>query len=240
MEPVRRHALVTGAGSGLGRAIALCLASRGWRVALSGRTASRLEDTAREIARLPASAPARVLPADVTREGEVARIMEELGREGAGLDLLVHAAGYGRFESIEETSQQRFEQTLAVNLTAVFTVTRLALPLLAAGRAPVVAALNSVAARRAFPGCAAYGASKAGLQGLLGVMREELRGRGIRVLSVFAGATATPFWDAQAGSWDRSRMMSVADIARIVVDAVELPASVAVEEVMVRPAGGDL
>src|SRR5262249_4686458 len=136
------------------------------------------------------------LPVDVTDDAGVRAAIATLRTHAGRLDLIVHCAGSGRFEPLAETTPERFRDTIAVNLTAVFTVTREALDLLAAGTSPVIVVMNSVAGRRAYRGCAAYCASKFGLEGLVGVMREEFRERGIRVLSVFAGATVTPFWDA--------------------------------------------
>jgi NADP-dependent 3-hydroxy acid dehydrogenase YdfG len=127
-----------------------------------------------------------------------------------------------------------------VNLTAVFLVTRAALPLLLRAETPTIVAMSSVAGRQAYANCSAYCASKHGLEGLLAVMRAELRARNVRVLSVAAGATSTPFWDAQPGEWDRTRMMAPGEIAGLVVAAMHAPPSAAVEEILVRPSRGDL
>src|SRR5207249_4239266 len=136
-ETAHRVALVTGAGSGLGRAIAIELGVRGWSIALVGRRASLLAETAREIetgsgarasgappvARVDAAGPAMVLPADVTDEAGVRAVIGELQGRAGCLDLIVHGAGFGRFESLTETTPDRFKETIAVNLTAVFVVT---------------------------------------------------------------------------------------------------------------------
>ena len=234
----RRLALVTGASGGIGGAVSRALAASGWEVALAARRAEPLGALAREIAARGGRALA--LPTDLTREDEVERLVRAVDEAWGRLDLLVHAAGYGRFSPLAETSLAEWERTLAANLTAVFLLSRASLGLLARGHEPQIMALISVAARRDFAGNAAYGAAKAGLLGLVGVMREELRPRGIRVTALIPGATDTPFWDRAGGHWDRSRMMRPETVARLVVAAAAVPAEAAVEEITIRPAGGDL
>ena len=212
-------------------------------MALAARTESELSTVAREImadGKESGADVAHVCPADVNSPAEVKSLVETIDGRWGHLDLLVHAAGYGRFLSLEDTDREEWELMLATNLTAVFALTRAALPLLRGGKNPLVVGIVSVAGIRAFPNCAAYCASKFGLRGLLAVMREELRKDGIRVTSILPGATDTPFWDHISGEWDRSRMIKPSEIARLVVAAAEAPPEAALEEIVVAPSGGDL
>jgi NAD(P)-dependent dehydrogenase (short-subunit alcohol dehydrogenase family) len=97
-----------------------------------------------------------------------------------------------------------------------------------------------VAARQSFPGWSAYAASKAGLLGLIEVLRLELGGSGVRVVAVTPGATATPLWDDLPGDWPRQRMLPAAEVARALVWALDAGPGAVVEEIRLRPAGGDL
>ena len=98
----------------------------------------------------------------------------------------------------------------------------------------------SVGGRRAFPGSSAYCASKFGMLGLAESLREEYRGRGVRVVNLLPGAVDTSLWDAIEGDWDRTRMLRPEDVAEAVRGALRLPAGALVEEIVIGPAGGAL
>lgn len=240
-------ALVTGASGGIGGAVARELAARGWRLALTGRRAGALADTAAACGPMAGDEPL-VLAADLTQAAEVEALSGALDARWARLDLLVHAAGTARFAPLVETSDTLWSEALSSNLTSAFLVTQAVLPLLRRGRDPMALYVASVAARKGFAGFAAYGAAKTGLAGFAAALREELRADGartdirggVRVGIILPGATDTALWDAQPGSWDRARMMPPEAVARAVADAAGAPAAAAVEEILLRPAGGDL
>lgn len=207
-----RRALVTGATGGIGSAAARALADRGWTLALTGRRTEALAAVARECASRGVVEPL-ALPAELTDADAVAGLARILDERWGRLDLLAHAAGDARFAPLAETDDDLWRETLAANLTSAFLVTRSLLPLLRRARAPVALYVASVAARKGFAGCAAYGAAKTGLAGFAASLREELRaaaagGGPVRVGVLFPGATDTPLWDAQPGAWDRARMMA--------------------------------
>jgi NAD(P)-dependent dehydrogenase (short-subunit alcohol dehydrogenase family) len=103
-----------------------------------------------------------------------------------------------------------------------------------------VVSISSVAVRSPFPGWAAYAAAKGGLEGLSAVMREELRGRGIRVITVYPAATDTEIWDAVDGDFPRDRMLAPRETAEAVAYALSRPASVLVDTIHVGGVGGNL
>jgi NAD(P)-dependent dehydrogenase (short-subunit alcohol dehydrogenase family) len=229
----QRCALVTGGGSGIGRALAAVAAQEGFRVALAGRREALLAAAA---AALPG---ALALPMDLRDPASVDAAFARLERDWGRLDLLVNAAGVARFLSLEQTEEADWEAMIATNLSGTWRVTRRALPLLLASRGMVLNVL-STAARKAYPGSSAYVASKFGQLGLAESLREELRGRGIRVVNLIPGATDSPFWDSIGGEWDRSRMLKPAEVAEAARAALRLPPGALLEEIVIRPAGGDL
>lgn len=232
-------ALVTGAGRGIGRACALALAGEGLAVALTARSADQLAAVASEARE--AGAPAALAhPADLgvldDLDGLIAALQERFGR----LDLLVQNAGLFEAAPLAETSDEDWDRLITVNLTAPFRLLRRCLPLLrASSRAHVVHILSAVVSD-VFPGCAAYTASKRGLQGLSAVAREELREAGIGVTDILPGAVDTAAWDGVPGDVDRSRMLRAEDVARGVVHAWGDGERAWTEEITLKPRAGNL
>src|SRR6185437_5191440 len=150
-------AIITGAGRGIGRATALLLAQRSYRVALLARSVRQLEET-REIC-----GSGVVLPVDVTDAGAVdacvRTVVEQLGR----IDAMVHCAGLAPVRSIAKMSVQEWHAVLDTNLSAAFYLCRAVWPIFARQRSGVIVNVSSAAARDPFPGFAAYGAAKAGI-----------------------------------------------------------------------------
>lgn len=186
--------LVTGASSGLGRALAEGLVRSGARVILTGRSAERLDAVARGLIDNGARPEAldRVI-ADLTRADDRQRLFDITADRLGALDLVVNSAGvgaYGRFESHDESVLRKIFE---INLFALAEVCRAALPLLRLGTRPALVNLGSIVARRALPGRPEYSASKFAVAGLTESLRAEWAIDGISVLLVNPGFTATAF-----------------------------------------------
>jgi len=224
--PMRgRVALVTGASRGIGARVAERLAEAGARVWLLARSADALAEVAARTGGTP-------LVADLTDEVEVWDVLDRLQDElGAPPDLVVSAAGVFSLAPVAEETVKALDDHLAVNLRGAFLVTRALLPaMLERGRGLFVN-VGSVAGRRAFPGNAAYSASKFGLRGFHEVLLEEVRGTGVRATLVEPAATDTPLWDpldphAHPSLPNRSAMLSPDDVAEAVLFVATRPESV--------------
>ncbi|TDW90139.1 NADP-dependent 3-hydroxy acid dehydrogenase YdfG [Kribbella pratensis] len=183
-----RIALVTGAASGIGAAIATRLAADGASVALLARRRDRLEKVAAQIAE--AGGTALVVPADVTSEQSVTEAAALVQDRYGDLDLLINNAGVMHVVPFADGPVDAWRSTVDVNLTGVINVTHAFLPALrrsAATRTTDLINVSSLAGERVNPGMAAYGASKAAVSHLTRTLRAELAGEGIRVTDLEPG-----------------------------------------------------
>jgi NADP-dependent 3-hydroxy acid dehydrogenase YdfG len=228
-------AVVSGAGSGIGRALALALANRGHALALVGRRAEPLGATLHA-----AGGRGLALTADVRDAAALARIARRVENELGAVEVVVPAAGIATASPFLELTAADFEAVVATNLVGAANLLRAFLPALVARQRGDLLLLLSVAARQSFVGWSAYAASKAGLLGLVEALRLELAATGVRVIAITPGATATPLWDELPGVWDRTRMISADEVARAAIWALDAVAGSVVEEIRLRPSGGDL
>jgi NAD(P)-dependent dehydrogenase (short-subunit alcohol dehydrogenase family) len=233
----RHHvALVTGASSGVGRAMAVGLAAEGATVCLVGRDAGRLDRTAGEAGE--AGGEARPYLADVTRDGDVEALGASLARDFGRLDILVHSAGIIAMGRVRDSPVGGFDDQYRVNVRAPYAVTQRLLPLLAAAQGQVVF-INSSAGMNARGGVGQYAATKYALRAVADSLRDEVNGDGIRVLSVFLGRTATPMQEAilrsEGRAYDPERLIQPADIVAMVLAALTLPRTAEVTDLSIRP-----
>lgn len=231
-------AIVTGAGRGIGRAVALAFCREGAGVALAARTASELETVAAQIKSRAGRALA--IPTDVTREASVAALVEKVLAEFKKVDILVTAAGVATFAPLVDTKPEEWDRMMAVNVRGVFLTCRAVLPSMMSQRRGTIINIVSVAAKRAIPGGAAYAASKHAVLGLTQVLAEEMRPHGVRVGSLSPGAVDTALWDAVPNPPDRSRMLRPEDVAEAALLMASLPPGASLEDLTLLPAGGIL
>ena len=181
-------AVVTGASSGIGRAVALGLARVGAAVVAVGRDRDALADVCDEIGRLGGSA--RVVVADVTDESAPAEIVAAAVDQWGRLDVLVNAAGIIASATVETTSDEAFDRMMSINVRATFRLIRASVAALKASRGAVVN-LSSVAGTRAFPNLLAYCVSKAAVDQLTRCAALDLAADGVRVNAVNPGVVVT-------------------------------------------------
>jgi NADP-dependent 3-hydroxy acid dehydrogenase YdfG len=234
--PLGGVALVTGASSGIGRAVARALAAEGMSLCLTGRDTGRLQDGALEIA--PRAARVVVHQADLASDeglrGLVARVGTELGR----LDVLVHAAGTMHLGDVESPGGGDHDEQYRVNLRAPFLLTKAFLPMLRDSGGQVVF-VNSTAGLAGSADNALYAATKHALRALAGSIRDHVNQYGIRVLSVFPGRTATPMQEAvyrfEGRHYEAADLLQPGDVAGVIVAALASPRTAEVTDVVVRP-----
>lgn len=238
MKLAGQVAVVTGAGRGIGRAIAGALAREGASVALAARSGPELDGVAREIQQ--AGGQALVVPTDVRQEASVDALVRRVLAEWRQVDVLVNAAGVATFAPVTDSKLDDWDQMLAVNLRGAVLGCRAVLPAMIGRRRGTIINVGSVVTSRSLTGSAAYTASKYGLLGFSRVLAEEMRSHGVRVGVLSAGATDTPLWDAMPGAPARDRMLRADQVAEAALLMASLGPNAALEEVTLLPAGGIL
>jgi NAD(P)-dependent dehydrogenase (short-subunit alcohol dehydrogenase family) len=225
--------LVTGASSGIGRAIALGLARQGAGLCLVGRDRGRLEGAANE-----AGAPALFYQVDLAEEGAIERLARDVARGPGGVDVLVLAHGLFASGTSESVPVSELDALYRTNVRAAYLLAQSFLASLAERQGQIVFVNSSVVAG-ARGGVGQYAASKLALKGLADSLRDEVNPRGIRVLSVYPGRTATPMqaaiFEAEGRTWEPERLLQPEDVAQIVIAALLLPRTAEVTEIYVRP-----
>jgi NAD(P)-dependent dehydrogenase (short-subunit alcohol dehydrogenase family) len=231
MELRGASALVTGAGRGIGRAIALALGREGVGVTAVARTASDLQSLVAEIQKAGGRAVAH--PGDI-RDASVCTAAVARAREAHGrLQILVNNAGVGSHAPVAETTDEAWQKILDTNLTAVFRLTRAALPQLTQGGGHVFM-ISSLAGVNPIAGMSAYCASKAGLDHFAACLMLEVRQQGVKVTTLAPGSVDTDFGgDARSG--DASWMLRGDDIAAAVLDLLRGRDDALLSRVEMRP-----
>jgi len=195
MRPKDAVVIITGASSGIGRETALEFARRGARVVLAARREDRLQQLAAEIARL--GADALVVPTDVARSDDVARLVQATLDRFGRIDVLVNNAGVGFSGTIEETTEADMRELMDVNYMGAFNLTRAVLPHMRRRRRGHVVNVASVVGKIAFPFHGAYSATKFAMIAMTESLRGELDGSGVTCTAVLPGTTRTEFFDVQ-------------------------------------------
>jgi 3-oxoacyl-[acyl-carrier protein] reductase len=231
-------ALVTGAGRGIGRAVAAAFAREGALVVLAARSARELASLQREIE--AAGGRAVAVPTDVRQEPAVAALISRALAERGRIDCLVTAAGLATFGPVADSKTEDWDQLMAVNLRGAFLCCRAVLPAMTARRRGTIINIGSVVTSRTLSGAGAYTAAKYGLLGFSRVLAEEMRAHGVRVGVLSAGATDTSLWDAVPQPPDRSRMLRPEQIAEAALLMAALAPGAALEELTLLPQGGVL
>ena len=236
-----RVALVTGASSGIGEATAVALARQGAAVAVGARRADRLGDL---VGRIEADGGRAVaLDLDVTDEAQCRAAVQGTVDALGGLDVLVNNAGVMLLGPIEDADTEDWRRMITTNVLGLMYMTHAALPHLLQRKGDVVN-VSSVAGRTARSGAGVYNASKWGVGAFSESLRQEVTGRGVRVVLVEPGAVATELTDHIThpgakeqiqGFIEQMRPLRPEDIANAVVYAVSQPPYVSVNEVLIRP-----
>lgn len=231
-------AIMTGGGSGIGRAAALMLAAEGARVVVAGRRKAPLDEVVGEIARAGGRAVARAC--DVEKPAEARGLAEWTVAQHGRADILVNNAGHSsKARNIRWVGQEEWDSVLAVNLTGVYALTQAVLPnMIERGGGTIITVSSLAALRPGLIGGAPYGAAKAAVLNLMGHVHNVLRDKGIRATTIMPAEVDTPILDRRPLPPDataRATMMHAEDVARAILLCATLPPRTVIETMVMSP-----
>jgi uncharacterized protein len=235
-----KTALVTGASSGIGKAIAADLAKRGSNLILVARSEAALDELAAE-ARTSARVRADVVAMDLASEGAPQRLMEEIGQLGLDVDLLVNNAGFGRWGNFLDESIADYDEMMALNMRTVVDLCHLALPSMLARRDCAILNIGSTGSFVSLPWSAVYAATKAFVLSFSEALSYEVKDRGVQVTVLCPGETATGFAKIASRNLHDSGGASAESVARAGLDGllkgecVIIPGGMANRQVAILP-----
>jgi NADP-dependent 3-hydroxy acid dehydrogenase YdfG len=229
-------AVVTGASSGVGKAIARALGARGARLCLLGRQPELLQDLIRTAQAQGAEGLAYRV--DLAVPEQIESFASIFARDCGRVDMLIHCAGVIALGATEASSVAELDWQLNVNLRAPYALTQALLPMLKRQQGQI-AFINSSAGLTAGSHSGQYAASKHGLKAIADSLRQEVNSAGVRVLSVFLGRTATPMQAAvhafEGRRYSPEKLIQPEDVAEVVLNALSLPRTAEVTAVHIRP-----
>ena len=225
-------AIVTGAGRGIGRSIALALAQNGSWVSLAARTGSELKAVRGEIE--GSGGQAAIFPADISREEDVVSLVRgTLDRYGR-LDILINNAAIGIFGPLAQTTTESWDQVMAINARGPFMLCREAIPYLKDQDTSTIINITSVVGVKGYVNQAAYTASKHAVMGMTKVLAKEVQEDGIRVHAVCPGGVDTEMVGDARPDLERSVLMQPEEIADIILFLLTRKGNGVIDEIHVR------
>jgi NAD(P)-dependent dehydrogenase (short-subunit alcohol dehydrogenase family) len=233
MDLQNKNAIVTGSTKGIGLAVAQALIAAEANVVISSR---HEKDVAETVERLSSDGPARVTgkACDVQRPEQVRDLIQFATKELGGLDILINNAGVGIFQNVEEMTPESWRKTIATNLDSLFYACHWAIPEMRKRGSGFVINIGSLAGKNAFPGGAAYNASKFGLVGFSEALMQEVRHDDIQVAYIMPGSVDTWF-GGRPPLGEESWKLSAGDIAQLVVETLSRTSRCLTSRIEVRP-----
>jgi len=230
-------AVVTGASSGIGRAIAVGLSRLGADLWLVGRNAERLAQTVAESQRFSVKVWSSLL--DLTTDAGLDVLLQKLQAESGRVDILVHSAGIFQQSPMKNARIRDLDLQYAINVRAPYLLTQKLMALLIHSQGQVVFINSSAGLSTTRAEIGQYGATKHALKAIADSLRAELNPQGVRILTVFLGRTATPMQEAIAHAegkrYQAHALLQPEDVAAVVVHALTLPMSAEVTDISIRP-----
>lgn len=232
---INKVVVVTGASSGIGRAIAERFAAEGAAVVVAGRTLSKLLDVSRHIESRRGRAHA--VACDVTVEADVEHLVAEAQKRYNGLDVLINCAGVFLAREIDQTTADDYSRVLDTNLKGAYLCCREAFKVMKKGSGGTIVNLASVAGKEAWAGLSLYSASKFGLVGLSQALADEGSAHGIKVSALCPGAVNTPM--AKNFGIPHEALIQAEDVAEAALYLTLLPRNVVIKELVLDRRGAD-
>jgi 3-oxoacyl-[acyl-carrier protein] reductase len=225
-------ALVTGAGRGIGKAVALSLSRAGCRLVLAARTQAQLEDVKEAIERNGGAAA--IVETDLAHDPDIEDLAAESERAYGSVDFLINNAGWGKRASVVRMQVEDLDQTLRVNLRAPMLLAKRLVPGMIDKGEGAVINIGSVSGKSGEANGAAYSAAKFGLIGFTQSLYEEVREHGIKVAVILPGFVDTPLIPPNR-QLDRSKMIQAEDVAQSVLYILNSPPTSCPVEITIRP-----
>jgi short-subunit dehydrogenase len=229
---------ITGASTGIGRALAEVFTSRGDTVIASARTESKLNELSRHIS--ASRGACEIITCDVQSKTSVFGTVKKISERHGPIDVLINNAGVTYFKNFSDTSIEEFDHIMNTNLRGTFLTTKAVLPAMLQNQNGLVLNILSYAVKEVYTKSAAYSSSKAGAEAMMNVLRSEVRRQGVNIVNVYPGAVSTPIWRQDQREKFGNQMLPPEHIAEMLYQVSIQPPSLMVEEIVLRPQGGDL
>lgn len=235
-----KTAVITGATKGIGRAIAEQLWALGYSMAVCSRSADDLIVMGEVLSKDAQTADQRVLTqvCDVSDQKQVEAFAKTIHDTWGRVDILVNNAGSFEPGKLIEEPDGTLQRLLQTNVMSAYWLSRGLLPDLRSASSALIVNICSIASMQAYPPGGSYAVSKFALRGLSTTLRDELKEEGIKVTSIFPGATWSASWEGV--DMPQERLMLASDVAQSVVGLLSLSPQAVVEEILLRPQLGDL
>lgn len=235
-----KAALITGASSGIGAAIAAALAREGARLLLSGRSAEKLDQVAE---RARAFSPGvETFAADLAEDEAVRALATRSQAAFGGVDILIHSIGLFAAGLFESSPVEDLDRQYRVNTRVPYLLTQALLPSLISRQGQVLFVNSSTGFHLPRAGWVGYAASKHALRALADGLRDEVNRKGVRVITVYPGRTATPMQEEvhryEGRPYDAERFLQPENVAAAAVNALSLPRTAEVTDLHIRPMRG--
>jgi NADP-dependent 3-hydroxy acid dehydrogenase YdfG len=229
-------AVITGASSGIGRAIALALANEGAACYLVGRNIQRLEEVA-ELAQQNTS-PVCIYPYDLQEEEGIQNIRVAISRNFGRVDILVHSAGVYYSNLMQDATMEEFDKQYKSNIRGPFLLTQSLLSMIRLVSGQIVF-INSSQGLNASGHLSQYASTQHAMKAIADSLREEVNADGVRVLSLFLGRTATPrmesIYQKEGREYNPALLLQPEDVASVVIHSLSLPRTAEVTNISMRP-----
>jgi short-subunit dehydrogenase len=229
---------ITGASSGIGKALSEVFGSRGDTVIASARTESKLNELVRQ--QTTAHHTCEIIKCDVQSEASVFETMKKILELHGQIDVLINNAGVTYFKDFTDTSLEEFDHIINTNLRGTFLSTKAVLPTMLQNQNGIILNILSYVVKDVYTKSAVYSSSKAGIEAMMNVLRSEVRQHGINIVNVYPGAVSTPIWRQDQREKFGNQMLTPEQVAEMLYQVSIQPLSLMVEEIILRPQGGDI
>ncbi len=231
---MKRTVWITGASTGIGYALAQRFAAGGDTVIATSRSEEKLQQ-------LKIKEPSVITEVcDLRNEDAVATKKKKIVNQFSTVDILINNAGVTYFKEFAETTIEEFDHVIDTNLKGTFLTTKAVLPAMLENQHGLIINILSFTVKSVYTKSSVYAASKAGVDAMMNVLRAEVRKNGIKVVNVYPGAVLTPIWHPKQQEKYGSQMLHPDTVANMIYTLSQQPEELLVEEIILRPQGGDL